>query len=60
VSFPVLGICAGGAGLWDGFWALYGGWGGCRRKLMSTSAYAALIAAISGPMPRMFMTRLRL
>jgi hypothetical protein len=25
-----------------------------------SSAYAALIAAISGPMPRMFMTRLRL
>ena len=30
------------------------------RKLKPTSAYAALIAAVSGPMPMMFMTRLRL
>ena len=30
------------------------------RKLKPTSAYAALIAAISGLIPMMFMTRLRL
>ncbi len=30
------------------------------RKWTLASAYAALIAAISGPMPMMFMTRLRL
>ena len=34
--------------------------GGSDRKLKPTGPYAARIAAISGPMPIMFITRLRL
>ena len=51
---------ASGAGLLLWFWVVCGDLAGSVRKLKSTSVYAALIAAISGPMPMMFMTRLRL
>ncbi len=45
---------------WPAFAIPCGDLAGYGRKLKSTSAYAALIAAISGLMPMMFMTRLRL
>ncbi len=48
------------AGLWAGVSVLSGDLAGYGRELGRTSAYAVLIAAISGPMPKMFMTRLRL
>ena len=59
-GFPVLGDYASGAGLWVGFWVVCGDLAGSVRKWTPTSPYAALIAAISGAMPMIFMTRLRL
>ena len=58
--FWFLGICAAGAGFWAGFWVRCGDLAGWVRKGRPTSPYAALMAAISGAMPMMFMTRLRL
>ena len=58
--FRILEFFAAGVALWAGFWVPCSGAPGDRRKMTPTSPYAAFIAAISGPMPRMFMTRLRL
>lgn len=53
-------ICAVGAVLWAGICGFGGDLAEYRRKLRAVSAYAALIAAISGVMPMMLITRLRL
>jgi hypothetical protein len=60
IDFPVSWIYAADAVLWSGFRGLCGGLVGCARKTLHREPYAALIAAISGAMPRIFMTRFRL
>ena len=58
--FRISGILAADAGLWAGFWPLCAGLARYGRKMTPARAYAASMAAISGRMPKMFMTRLRL
>ncbi len=57
-GFPDLGIFAAGAGLGAGFRDRCFDVVGLGRKSTPMGAYAALIAAINGPMPMIAMTRL--
>ncbi len=59
-GFPGFGYLFGSRGLAGRLLPFRAAMAGYRRKFEPTSAYAVLIAAISGPLPMMFMTRLRL
>jgi hypothetical protein len=59
-GFRILEVCVAGAGLWPGFAALGDHRAGDGYNSERRGAYAAIMAAISGRMPMILMTRLRL